>query len=101
MADFFVDEIIPLRNQLLVQLVTKPRMRGKLFLPHSDNEEDHIGKILALGNKIEDKSLQVNQYVMFEGFAGRKIKIDGKASKLIEETHLIAVINTAETKFEE
>lgn len=100
MAEFLANEIIPLRDQLVVQLVMKPRMHGKLYLPHAIDEEEHIGKILALGSKVEDKSLAIGQYVLFEKYAGRSIKVDGKESRLIEESHLIAVINTEKTRFE-
>lgn len=101
MAEFKKTEVIPLRDQLVVQLVQKRVMHGKILVVHQTNEEEHIGKILLLGEEIKNKKLQPEQYVMFEKWAGREIGIDGKKCRLIEETHLIAVLNVEKKYFEE
>ena len=101
MAEFFIDELIPLRDQLIVQLVLKPRMRGSLYLPHEDNAEEHIGKILAVGQDVKDERLKPGVYIMFESYAGREVDVNGRKSRIIEEIHTISIINTTKTKFED
>jgi len=95
-------KIRPLADKLLVQrLEAENKTAGGIVLPDTAKEKPQRGKVVSAGEgKLLDdgtrRKLQVKKgdTVLFTSYAGTDIKIDGKEYLIMDESDVLAVIET-------
>jgi chaperonin GroES len=95
-------KIRPLADKLLVQrLEAENKTAGGIVLPDTAKEKPQRGKVVSVGEgKLLDdgtrRKLQVKKgdTVLFTSYAGTDIKIDGKEYLIMDESDVLAVIET-------
>ena len=95
-------KIRPLADKLLVQrLEAENKTAGGIVLPDAAKEKPQRGKVVSAGEgKLLDdgtrRKLQVKKgdTVLFTSYAGTDIKIDGKEYLIMDESDVLAVIET-------
>jgi chaperonin GroES len=95
-------KIRPLADKLLVQrLEAENKTAGGIVLPDTAKEKPQRGKVVSVGEgKLLDdgtrRKLQVKKgdTVLFTSYAGTDVKIDGKEYLIMDESDVLAVIET-------
>ncbi len=95
-------KIRPLADKVLVSRVeAENKTAGGIVLPDSAKEKPQRGKVVAVGTgKIMDDGsrrkpqVKKGDLVLFTSYAGSEIKIDGKEYLIMNESDIMAVIET-------
>ena len=95
-------KIRPLADKVLVQrLEAQSKTTGGIVLPDSAKEKPQKGKIISVGKgKVLDdgsiKEMQVKKEdtVLFQSYAGTEVKIDGKEYLIMDESGIMAIIES-------
>jgi chaperonin GroES len=95
-------KIRPLADKVIVQrLEAENKTAGGIVLPDSAKEKPKRGKIIAVGEgKLLDDgtraemSVKKGQEVLFTSYAGTEVKIDGKEYLIMEESDIMAIIES-------
>lgn len=95
-------KIRPLADKVLVARVEAESMTaGGIVLPDTAKEKPQRGKIVSVGDGrlLDDgtrREVQVKKgdLVLFTSYAGTDIKIDGKEYLIMDESDIMAVIET-------
>ena len=90
----------PLRDKVVVErLEAEERTAGGIVLPDSAKDKPKQGTVLAVGpgrvlENGEVKALEIKKgdRVLFGGYAGSEIKLDGKEYLILSESEIYAVI---------
>ena len=94
--------IRPLNDKIVVKrLEAEEKTKGGILLPDSAKEKPREGRVVALGaGKLletgERAEFQVKQddRVLFSSYAGTEIKIDGQDYLVMEESDVLAVLES-------
>jgi chaperonin GroES len=95
-------KIRPLADKVLVERVEAAgKTAGGIVLPDTAKEKPQRGKIISVGDGrlLDDgtrKEVQVKKgdLVLFTSYAGTDIKIDGKEYLIMDESDIMAVIES-------
>ena len=90
----------PLKDRLLVKYSEEPeKSSGGIFIPDSAKEKPQKGEVVAVGaGKITDdgkqQAMEVKKgdNVLFEKYAGSKIKVDGEEYLIIREDDILGIL---------
>ncbi len=93
-------KIRPLGDKVLVERVeAESKTAGGIVLPDTAQEKPQRGKVVSVGEgkTLENgtrKEVQVKKgdLVLFEPYQGTEVKIDGKEYLILDESHIMAVI---------
>ena len=91
----------PLGDRVLVEREeSEERTAGGIVLPDKARDKSKRGKILSVGNGKLNKegkrippTVKPGDRVLFSGYSGEEIKIDGREVLLIREDDILAVIH--------
>ncbi|HEV3026704.1 MAG TPA: co-chaperone GroES [Planctomycetota bacterium] len=92
--------ISPLYEKVVVErLEAESHSSGGIIIPDSAKEKPMRGMVIAVGpgrvlDNGEVKALEVKKgdKVLFGGFAGSEVKLDGKEYLIVNESEILAVI---------
>lgn len=95
-------KIRPLADKVIVQrLEAESKTAGGIVLPDSAKEKPKRGKIIAVGEgkllddgKRAEMSVKKGQEVLFTSYAGTEVKIDGKEYLIMDESDIMAIIES-------
>jgi len=95
-------KIRPLADKVLVErLEADTKTAGGIVLPDTAKEKPHRGKIVNVGEgKLLDdgkrRAMQVKKgdTVLFTSYAGSEVKIGGKEYMIMDESDILAVIES-------
>ena len=95
-------KIKPLNDKILVQRIeAEDKTAGGIVLPDKAKEKSKRGKAIAVGpgrtldnGTIQKLDLKKGQEVLFTGYAGTEVKLDGKEYLIMSESDVLAVIET-------
>jgi chaperonin GroES len=95
-------KIRPLSDKVLVERVeAEAKTAGGIVLPDTAKEKPQKGKIIATGEgkRLDDGTRQQVQVkkgdlVLFTSYAGTEIKIEGKEYLIMDESDIMAVIES-------
>jgi chaperonin GroES len=95
-------KIRPLADKVLIQRVeAENKTAGGIVLPDTAKEKPRRGKVIAVGEgklledgKRAEMSVKKGQEVLFASYAGTEIKIDGKEYLIMDESDIMAVIES-------
>lgn len=81
----------PLENYVVLSLEKEERTTTSgIILTSEEKEKPAMGKVLALGPKVE--GISVNDRVIYQSYSGTKVKLDGIEYLVIEAKHILAKI---------
>jgi chaperonin GroES len=94
--------IQPLHEQVVVERVeAETKSAGGILIPDSAKEKPMRGVVIAVGpgrvlENGEVKALEVKKgdKVLFGGYAGSEVKLEGKDYLIVNESEIFAVIGT-------
>ena len=92
----------PLNDKLVVKrLEAEEKTKGGIVLPDTAKEKPREGRVIAVGNgKLlesgERAQFQVNENdrVIFSSYAGTEVKIDGEDYLILDESDVLAVLES-------
>jgi len=92
--------ITPLHEKVVVErLEAESHSTGGIIIPDSAKEKPMRGMVIAVGtgrvlDNGEVKALEVKKgdKVLFGGYAGSEVKLDGKEYLIVNESEILAVI---------
>lgn len=95
-------KIRPLHDRVIIKrLEEEERTAGGIIIPDSAKEKPQQGEVLAVGKGVvtqDGKTLpmdvKVGDRVLFPKWGSDEIKIDGEEFLVLEESKIIAVINS-------
>ncbi|HZE99756.1 MAG TPA: co-chaperone GroES [Planctomycetota bacterium] len=95
-----MSSIQPLHDKVLVERIeAETRSAGGIVIPDSAKEKPMRGTVIAVGpgrvlDSGEVKALDVKKgdKVLFGGYAGSEVKMDGKEYLVMSESEILAVI---------
>ena len=90
----------PLRDKVVVERnEAEERTAGGIVLPDTEKDKPKQGTVLAVGtgrvlDNGETRKLEVKKgdKVLFGGYAGSEVKLDGKELLILSENEILAVI---------
>jgi chaperonin GroES len=93
-------KIRPLSDKVLVQrLEAQNKTAGGIVLPDTAKEKPKRGKVIATGKgkvlddgKLRKVQVKKGDEILFTGYAGTEVKIDGKEYLIMDESDIMAVI---------
>lgn len=88
-------KIKPLQDSVLIEpQESEKKTAGGIIIPDSATEKPQKGKVVAVGNGIEDKKMTttVNDIVLYGKFSGTKLNIDDKEYLIMKESDILAII---------
>ena len=94
--------IRPLNDKIVVKrLQAEEKTKGGILLPDSAKEKPREGRVVALGDgrrldsgKRADFQRRKDARVIFNSYAGTEIKIDGEDFLVMEESDVLAGLET-------
>ena len=97
-----MESIRPLHDRVVVERnEAEKKTAGGIVLPDNAKEKPKRGTVIAVGpgrslENGEVKALDVKKddHVLFDGYAGSEVKLDGKEYLILTEKEILAVINT-------
>ena len=81
----------PLEDHVVLALEKKERTtQSGIILASDDKDKPAIGKVLAIGPKVENIDLE--DRVVYQSYSGTKVVLDEKEFLLIQAKHILAKI---------
>lgn len=89
--------IIPLNNKLLILPKPPEKMKGQIYIPDSvqEKEKPMEGKIIAVADDIENKYVNVDDYVLYPRHSGYEICLNKTNYLLIDSDEIICKLSEA------
>ena len=66
---------------------------GGIILPNNKKDNGNVANIVALGDKVENKALEVNKKVIYKEYSTTSYKENDEEYLLIKEEDILAVID--------
>ena len=95
-----MDSIRPLHDRVVVERSeAEKKTAGGIVLPDNAKEKPREGTVIAVGSgrllengDVKALDVKKNDRVLFGGYAGSEIKLNGKEYLVLTETEILAVI---------
>lgn len=89
----------PLKDRLLVKYSEEPeKSSGGIYIPETAKEKPQKGEVVAVGagrvtddGKLQPVEVKVGDVVLFEKYAGSKIKMDDTEYLIIREDDVLGI----------
>ena len=66
---------------------------GGIILPNNKKDNGNVANVVALGDKVENKALEVNKKVIYKEYSTTSYKENEEEYFLIKEEDILAVID--------
>jgi chaperonin GroES len=84
-------ELQPLQEYVLLEMTEmEEKTSGGIIIPDTAKEKPQYGKVIAMGNNIENPGIQVGDFVYFKKFSGSEVEYNGKNLLFIPYGDLLA-----------
>ena len=98
-----MSKIKPLGDKILVEVLeAEEKTKGGIILPDTAKEEKTEGKVVSVGGgkvlesgKVQPLEVKRGDRIIFGKYSGDEILIDGKKHKILKESEVLAVYETA------
>jgi len=81
----------PLGDRLLIQRVEESNTTASgIIIPDNAKEKPSKGKVIAIGNEVED--ISVDDTVVFGKYSGNEISIDGEEYLIMESSDIFGLL---------
>lgn len=82
----------PLEDYVVLTMKKEERTTSSgIILTTEEKDKPAIGKVLALGPKVEN--LKVDDEVIYQTYSGTKVKLDGQEYLIIQAKNILAIID--------
>lgn len=88
-------KIKPLHDYVFVEPIEFKKVTASgIIIPDSAKEKPQKGKVVAVGNGIDNKKMNVtiNDIVLYGKYSGTEQSIDGKDYLMIKESEILAIL---------
>lgn len=83
----------PLADRVLVKTEkTESKTASGIIIPETAQETTQIAKVVAIGDDQEKIKVKVGERVLYDKYAGTKIKVDGDDMLILKAQDLVAII---------
>ncbi len=93
-------ELQPLNENVLLELNEKSgeqKTASGIIIPDSAKGKETVGKVVALGNNIENPGISVGDTVLYKEFSGNEIEFEDKKFLFIPYADVLAKVVETET----
>jgi chaperonin GroES len=77
---------------VLKEVEVESKTKSGIILPDEAKEKPQYAEVVALGDKIENASIDIKSKVVYKKYSGTEISLDGEDYIIIELEDLLAVI---------
>jgi len=77
---------------VLKEVEVESKTKSGIILPDEAKEKPQYAEVVALGDKIENASIDVGSKVVYKKYSGTEINLEGKEYIIIALEDLLAVI---------
>ena len=86
--------IQPLANRILVKaLKTEAKTAGGIIIPDTAQEKTEIAELIAIGDDFEKIKVEVGQKVIYNRFAGTRVKNGSEEQLMLNTDDVMAIIS--------
>jgi chaperonin GroES len=87
-------KVQPLSNRILLEIVNPSTTKAGIIIPHTNNNETLMGKVLALGEREDGKPFQmaVGDIILFNKFSGTALQVEGRDYLIMRDTDAQAIL---------
>ena len=83
----------PLGDRVLIKVEeAEKKTASGLFIPDSAQEKTQKGTVVAVGTDKDVITVKVGQKVMYDQYAGTKVKVDSDEHLIVKMADILAVI---------
>ncbi|MCD8562050.1 MAG: co-chaperone GroES [Acholeplasmataceae bacterium] len=81
----------PLEDYVVLSLEKEEKTtKSGIILTTEDKDKPAMGKVLALGPKVEQ--LKQGDHVIYQSYSGTKMKLEGQEYLIIQAKHILAIV---------
>jgi chaperonin GroES len=81
----------PLKDRVFISYTEEmERTPGGIYVPDTAKEKPQRGKVEAIGSEV--KEVKVGDEVMFDRYAGSKIKMNGTEYLIVKEEDILGIV---------
>ena len=86
-------KVKPLADRVLVKTEkTESKTASGIIIPETAQETTQIAKVMAIGDDKEKIKVKAGDRVLYDKYAGTKIKVDGEELLILKASDIVAVI---------
>lgn len=86
-------KVKPLADRVLVKTEkSESKTASGIIIPETAQETTQIAKVVAIGDDQEKIKVKVGERVLYDKYAGTKIKVDGDDMLILKAQDLVAII---------
>lgn len=89
-------KVKPLGKRIVIKkLEAEEKTASGIVLPDSAKEDENIAEVLTLSKEVEEdekNEIKVGDKVIFSGFAGNEVKLDGEEVIIIKTSDILGII---------
>lgn len=86
-------KVKPLADRVLVKTEkTESKTASGIIIPETAQETTQIAKVMAIGDDKEKIKVKTGDRVLYDKYAGTKIKADGEELLILKASDIVAII---------
>ncbi|NNM54824.1 MAG: co-chaperone GroES [Spirochaetales bacterium] len=83
----------PLGDRVLISLEeAEKKTASGIYIPDNAQEKTQKGTVAAVGTDKDVITVSVGQKVMYDQYAGTKVKVDGKEYLIVKMSDILAIL---------
>lgn len=84
----------PLGDRVLIKIAeAEKKTASGLYIPDTAAEKTQTGSVVAIGTDKDVITVSVGQKVMYDQYAGTKVKVDGVEHLIVKMQDIIAIVD--------
>jgi len=84
------------KRVVLKKIENENKTQSGIILTEKNNEEDYYAKIVAVGDKIENKEIIIGKTVIYKKYSETVVKIENEKIFIVDEDDLLGIIEKGE-----
>ncbi len=81
----------PLKDRVFISYTEEvEKTPGGIYVPDTAKEKPQRGKVEAIGSEV--KEVKVGDEVMFDRYAGSKVKVNGSEYLIVKEEDILGIV---------
>ncbi len=84
------------KRVVLKKIENENKTQSGIILTKKNNEEDYYAKIVAVGDKIENKEIIIGKTVIYKKHSETVVKIENEEIFIVDEDDLLGIIEKGE-----
>jgi len=84
------------KRVVLKKIENENKTQSGIILTEKDKEENYYAKIVAVGDKIENKEIIIGKTVIYKKYSETVVKIENEEIFIVDEDDLLGIIEKGE-----